>query len=155
MSERRNIADEPVIDPQMLDALLEAVAPLAPPAGLRAQVLERIHRTVGHSDFITFPGHTGWVEWFPGVEIKRLSVDELAGSKSFLLRAQAGVSLPEHGHHGLEECMVLEGEFTIGEMTLHAGDYHAAAAGSTHDVSSTRTGVTVYLRAAIADYPGV
>jgi anti-sigma factor ChrR (cupin superfamily) len=155
MSERRNIADEPVIDPQVLDVLLEAVAPVAPPDGLRAQVLERIHKTVSDNDFITLPGHTGWVEWFPGVEIKRLSVDEQAGTKSFLLRAQAGVSLPEHGHQGLEECMVLEGEFTMGDMIFRAGDYHAAAAGTTHGMTSTRTGVTVYLRAAIADYPGV
>lgn len=155
MSERRNFSDKPVVDPQVLDALLEAVAPMAPPADLRAKVLERIHRTVGHDDFITLPGHTGWVEWFPGVEIKRLSVDEQAGAKSFLLRAQAGVSLPEHDHHGMEECMVLAGEFTMGEMTFRAGDYHVAAAGTTHGMTHTAVGVTVYLRAAIADYPGV
>lgn len=65
------------------------------------------------------------------------------------------MSLPEHWHRGYEECVVLEGEFTMGDITLRAGDYHAAAAGTLHPPTSTRIGVTVYLRAAIADYPGI
>jgi len=82
--------------------------------------------------FTTVQLAQGWRELIPGIEFKRLCVDEQAGTKSFLLRARAGMSLPEHTHQGYEECLVLEGEFSMGDLTLHAGDYHAAAAGTTH-----------------------
>lgn len=154
MSEHRNESDEQEIDIDVLEALLVAAAPVEPPNGLRAKVLERVS---GQSDsnFITISGAKGWKELIPGIEVKRLCVDELAGTKSFLLRAKAGMSLPEHQHRGFEECMVIEGEFAMGDITLRAGDYHAALSGTSHPASSTRTGVTVYLRASIHDYPGV
>ena len=153
MSEQRRVTDQ-VIDPQVLSALFEAMTPIAPPAALRAKVLARLH--AGDDEgFITQRAPQGWRSLIPGVEVKLLCRDEQAGTKSFLLRAQAGVSLPGHTHHGLEECMVLEGEFSMGDITLRAGDYHAAAEGTSHPAASTRTGVTVYLRAALADYPGV
>lgn len=153
MSEHRDSADDPAIDAEMLDVLLMTTAPVEPPPGLRSKVMERIRYDGDH--FTTVQLAQGWQELIPGIEFKRLCVDEQAGTKSFLLRARAGMSLPEHTHQGYEECLVLEGEFSMGDLTLRAGDYHAAAAGTTHPPSSTRTGVTVYLRSAIADYPGI
>jgi len=148
--------DEKGIDAEVLDALLLAGPDVSPPQGLRAKVLERVRRAAaGPGDFITLLGTQGWEELMPGLEVKRLCVDERAGVKSFLLRAQPGVSLPGHDHQGFEECMVLEGEFSMGDITLRAGDYHAAAPGTAHPGSHTTTGVTVYLRAAIGDYPGI
>ncbi|KAF0192637.1 MAG: anti-ECFsigma factor ChrR [Gammaproteobacteria bacterium] len=154
MKRFRNEADEQPIDTEVLDALLTATTPVEPPRALRAIVLERIGRQAD-SKFITLPGAQGWKELIPGIEVKRLCVDEQAGTKSFLLRARAGMSLPGHDHHGFEECMVIDGEFSMGDITLRAGDYHAAVTGTMHPAASTRTGVTVYLRAAISDYPGV
>ncbi len=155
MSKHRGRPGTQVIETELLEALLSASTPVTPPAGLRAQVLERVRQTEKQTDFITVKETQGWKELIPGITVKRLCIDEHAGTKSFLLRAQAGMSLPGHAHQGFEECMVLEGEFTMGELTLRAGDYHAAPAGSSHPMASTATGVTVYLRAAIADYPGV
>ena len=151
----RNTTPEQSIDPELLQALLVATAPIAPPDTLRVKVLERIQTAKPAADFKTLRDGYGWTELLPGLSVKRLFVDEQAGTKSFLLRALPGTSLPAHGHQGAEECIVLEGEFSMGELTLRAGDYHLAAAGSTHPVTHTRTGVTVYLRAPIADYPGI
>ena len=154
MTEHRNGIDEPEIDSEVLDALLITTAETEPPAGLRTKVLQRIGLDDGRN-FLTLPATQGWQELIPGIEFKRLFIDERAGTKSFLLRARAGMSLTEHGHQGFEECMVLEGEFSMGGLSLRAGDYHMATAGTVHPLSSTRSGVTVYLRTAIADYPGI
>jgi anti-sigma factor ChrR (cupin superfamily) len=155
MSEHHNDAEKSALDPEMLAALLQAITPVTPPPGLRAKVLGRVHGAEHRDDVLTLTTQVGWCELFPGVEVKRLFVDAQAGTKSFLLRAQAGINLPPHGHHGREECLVLAGEFTMGDLTLRAGDYHVAPEGSEHPMAVTHTGVTVYLRAALADHPGV
>ena len=152
--DRVDIIDQ-TFDPTVFDALLESMAPIAPPLGLRARVLERARTTTPIEHFITLRSQEGWKTLAPGVSVKVLSVDQLAATKSFLLRAAPGACLPEHEHHGDEECMVLEGSFTLGDLTLRAGDFHSAPKGSTHGKAFTEKGVLVYLRAALADYPGV
>jgi len=141
MTQHRPIDDES-IDAQLAVALLQAVAPATPPAGLRPRVLERVRADV----------------WRPapamaGIEVRTLHHDAAAGMVSFLLRAQPGASLPAHVHHADEECVVLEGEFTLGEHTLRAGDFELGRKGERHPVAMTATGVTVYLRGAVEDYP--
>lgn len=152
--DKEHIFDQ-TIDPMVLDALLQSIAPIAPPLGLRAKVLERARASTPGKHFITLRNQEGWSELAPGVSVKVLFVDQHATTKSFLLRAAPGTCLPEHEHHGDEECMVLEGSFTLGDLTLRAGDFHCAPKGSTHGAAFTENGVLVYLRASLADYPGV
>jgi anti-sigma factor ChrR (cupin superfamily) len=94
-----------------------------------------------------------WQPVMPGIEVKTLFHDAAACTVSFLLRAQPNASLPAHRHTASEECVVLEGEFTLGDATLRAGDYLFAASGTDHPAATTRTGVLVYLRGSVADYP--
>jgi len=61
--------------------------------------------------------------------------------------------MPAHVHHAMEECLVLEGEFTLGERTLYPGDFELGHTGEQHPAATTRTGVLVYLRGAVEDYP--
>lgn len=136
-------------------ALLEAVTPVLPPPSLRAKIFDRIRQEAPGQHLITVPKEHGWRVLIPGVEVKVLHVDTAAGTKSFLLRARPGVTLPPHGHHGDEECQVLEGSFSFGDVTLYAGDYQLARKGAHHPTASTKTGVLVYLRSSIHDYPGV
>lgn len=144
------------LDPAALAELLEAVAPIAPPAALRVRVLGRVKSTSALTEFLTVRAEeAGWKTLAPGIEVKLLVFDEAAGTKSFLLRAQPGVSMPGHDHSTYEECLVLQGQFRMGDLVLNAGDYHRAPAGRRHPEASTDTGVLVYLRAHINDYPGV
>jgi quercetin dioxygenase-like cupin family protein len=134
--------DDERIDAALDAALLQALAPVAPPAGLRARVLGRVRADA----------------WRPapdmaGIEVRTLHHDAVAGMVSFLLRAHPGANLPAHVHHADEECIVLEGEFTLGEHTLRAGDFELGRKGERHPVAMTATGVTVYLRGAVEDYP--
>jgi anti-sigma factor ChrR (cupin superfamily) len=141
------------IDSDIDEALFASVKGVTPPVGLRAKVLERAHGQTGGKDLLTVRAKEGeWKSLAPGVEVKLLYIDEAAKTKSFLLRAEAGAEMPGHQHIGIEECLVLEGEFSLGDITLHAGDYHLAHAGAIHGPASTPTGTLVYLRAHIDQY---
>ncbi|MEW5757466.1 MAG: cupin domain-containing protein [Pseudomonadota bacterium] len=144
------------LDATVLNALVDSIAPLAPPAGLRDKVLARVREHPGAGGLITVrAGDAGWKPIAPGLEYKLLLIDPHSRTKSFLLRAAPGTSLPPHGHSGFEECLVLEGEFSMGDLTLRAGDFHCAAAHALHEEARTERGVLVYLRASIDDYPFV
>ena len=52
--------------------------------------------------------------------------------------------MPAHDHGFPEECLVLQGEITIGDITVCAGDYHFAAKGARHGTLTTRTGALLF-----------
>jgi hypothetical protein len=152
MTRSPNPADE-TLDPAVLERLLEAVAPETPPAGLRDKVFGRVRTATTMTAHTLRAAGGAWKPVVPGIEVKTLFYDTEARTVSFLLRAQPGASLPAHGHRAYEECLVLEGEFTMGDLTLRAGDFQAGHPGEAHPVATTRTGVLVYLRGAADDYP--
>ncbi len=86
----------------------------------------------------------GW-EWFsPRVKMKVLRSDP--ASTSYLLKLEAGAIVWPHRHRQDEECMVLEGEISIGELRVGAGAYHLAPAGMVHQPIRTDVGATLFLR---------
>ena len=137
----------------LTEAMLEALAPVTPPAALRARLLARVAKSGSVPDFRTLRDTDGWRVLAPGLEYKLLAYNEHTDNKSFLLRAAPGSEFPAHAHAGDEECIVLEGEFTMGDLTLHAGDFHFAPRGSHHPNAHTRSGALVYLSASARDYP--
>ena len=151
---RRPTDDADVIDPAVLAELLQASTPLTPPSQLRERVMARIR---AHAEsFVTVRGNQApWRALSSGVEFKLLLFDTQTHSKSFLLRASAGTRLPGHSHRHFEECLVLEGEFSIGDIHLRTGDFHGASIQAAHAEAYTEHGVLVYLRAHIEDYPGI
>lgn len=142
------------IDPVVLEELLEASAPLTPPRELRDRIMARVR--ADREDYVT--AHSDRLPWrslAPGVEFKLLQFDTATLRKSFLLRAAPGARLPGHSHRCFEECLVLEGEFSIGSIHLRAGDFHGASENVEHEAAYTESGVLVYLRAHIEDYSGI
>lgn len=143
--------DDKLIDDAVLHGLLDTVTPVTPPDSLRTRTLERAFSMSP----VTIRETEGWVNLAPGLDYKMLFLDREANTKSFLLRAAAGARLPAHTHQGTEECLVLEGEFTLGELHLKAGDFHCVDKGTEHAESFTETGVVVYLKSHILDYPDI
>lgn len=92
-----------------------------------------------------------WVEIRPKVKIKPLYLDRKAGSRSFLMQLQAGARWPTHEHTYDEECIVLEGDVRIGDLSVSAGDYHLAPKGVTHGELTSDNGALLFLRAGISD----
>lgn len=153
MTRRSHDPADETIDSTVLNRLLEAVAPETPPANLRDRVLGRVRASETMTAHTLHTATGTWKPVIPGIEVKTLLHDTQARMVSFLLRAQPGASLPAHGHRAYEECLVLEGEFSMGDLTLRAGDFVAGHPGEEHPIGTTRTGVLVYLRGAVEDYP--
>jgi quercetin dioxygenase-like cupin family protein len=130
------------------DALLEALAPvpLSPEqaSAVKLGLLGRIKasREAGKA-FIHVRFEDGeWENLVPGVRVKRLA----GNHRGVLLDLQPGTVIPFHRHHQDEECVVLRGEVQLGDMTVRAGDYHVATAGSRHGAVRSSSGALVYLR---------
>lgn len=156
MTRRKQNTTEETIDPVVLDKLLTAISPQAAPAGLRASLMQRVHTAeTAHPGPATVRANGGWKRLSPEIEVKLLCVDVQARTKSFLLRARAGTRMPAHGHRCFEECLVLEGDFRFGDLTLRTGDFHCVPAGALHPEAYTRDGVLVYIRSHLEDYRDV
>ncbi len=65
------------------------------------------------------------------------------------MRFAPGASVARHMHRADEECVVLEGSVRIGDLLLHAGDFHLGREGSEHPLATTDTGAVFYLRGAL------
>lgn len=81
-----------------------------------------------------------WTEIGPGVEIKVLAPGAPAGSRALLLRIAPGGTVPGHPHRFAEHCYVLSGEVRVLGEELVPGDYHLAAAGTTHRDFTSESG---------------
>ena len=87
-----------------------------------------------------------WNEMAPGVTCTVLFEDPIAKRRSMLLRALPGAIYELHLHdQGHEECLVLEGDFIMGDLKLLAGDFHLAPKGSAHPPATTVSGCLLYL----------
>ncbi len=143
-----------IIDDELMAALLDTMPSGTPPDTLRAQILARIHSPSSMNELITVRADEGrWSEMAPGIEIKLLFQDKDSNSRSLLMRVHAGSTFPAHGHDGLEECLLLEGECNFGSLNLRAGDYHLALQGANHVALSSRTGALLFLRTCVTQYP--
>jgi hypothetical protein len=128
-------------------ALDLAVGRLVPPAGLFDTILDAIDasETELPGTQTRRAGTGGWTEMAPGVSFTVLFEDPVAKRRSILVRALPGSNYGAHFHaEGHEECLVLEGDLIMGDLTLLAGDYHLAAKGSTHPAATTRSGCLLY-----------
>lgn len=142
------------LPPSLTEALLLSVAPALPSteraAALRATVLARAVRPDPAPLYTLRADEGAWQPIAPLAEMKLLHDDGV--SRSILIRLQAGARLPPHDHAADEECIVLSGAGSIGDIELHAGDYHLAPKGIRHGETYTATGVLLFIRTAAHAY---
>ncbi len=144
-------------------AFQEAAAQLAcslpaenPSPELRDRLLTRV-RQIGFTE--PLPGvhvlrasEHGWRKTpFPGVTYKQLYFDAATSMQTSLLRMDRGARYPAHRHAAVEQCLVLEGECAIGQLTLAEGDYERADAETRHDVITTDRGCLLLIIASRHD----
>ena len=105
----------------------------------------------GSGEIVTVHDAEGeWQSLGPGVEAKVLHIDRASNMQSLLLRMAAGSRFPGHQHPSDEECMMLSGDLTFGELTLRAGDYHRMPRGVPHAEGVSQEGAVLFIRAQIA-----
>jgi anti-sigma factor ChrR (cupin superfamily) len=123
----------------------------APSAAVWEMISARIDQLEAARDTLTIRADEGvWEPSSPGVTRKLLHVDTDAGWQAFLVKVEPGGRMPPHGHPILEECLVLEGAFEIGEETVRVGDLHLAFPGRDHREIVSPTGALLYIRAALS-----
>ncbi len=150
----RDLARDPLLQEitegweRRLGPLAEAVEPVAPPAALWGRIDAVLNQPPKAAPFgTTVRADEGqWKRLAKGVEKKLLLRDREAGIESYLLRMAPGSRLPAHRHRITEECLVLEGELSIGEFSFAAGDFHAVAPGERHPEIFSAAGALVYIR---------
>jgi len=86
-----------------------------------------------------------------GIEMRRLSLDEEADRLTVLIRMAAGASYPSHRHGGPEECYVISGDLSTGDIRMRAGDYKLAHKGSVDRVQSTEKGCLLLIVSSLKD----
>ena len=120
----------------------------APPAGLFDMIVAAIDAGARDelSGTLTRRAGTGvWTEMSPGVTYTVLFEDSVAKRRSILVRALPGSNYGAHFHaEGHEECLVLEGDLSMGDLRLLPGDFHLAAKGSAHPAATTLSGCLLY-----------
>jgi len=126
-------------DLEFLDRIAaEAISPVTPPAGIRAQLLETIRRTPQRDDSVPRPeesltvraGEGTWKTIAPGARTKKLAKD--GRRVSFLLDLDPGAVVDAHDHGGGEDSYVIRGSCHIGALGLSAGDFHHVEGGAHH-----------------------
>lgn len=123
-------------------------APEVPPEGLFDKITAGIDADLREVPVpLTKRAGTGdWEEMSPGVTFTVLFEDLAARRRSILVRALPGSIYESHLHdHGHEECLVLEGDLIMGDLTLLPGDFHLAPQGSAHPAATTVSGCLLYL----------
>lgn len=82
-----------------------------------------------------------WIDLgLKGVTFKHLFVDHETGYATTLVRMAPDSWYPTHRHAGYEECYMLQGEVSCGEVQLFAGDYQRMTGGTLHQPLHTKTG---------------
>ncbi|MFN7927647.1 MAG: cupin domain-containing protein [Blastocatellia bacterium] len=113
-----------------------SVEEATPSAQLRAHLLTRIADetpTANPSHHVdVFRTEGAWQPLFPGGEAKVLFQEPTNGYITSLLKLEAGARIPNHHHHGNEQCMVMAGEFQMNGKLYQQGDFTVALDGSEH-----------------------
>jgi quercetin dioxygenase-like cupin family protein len=151
MNDNRKPARTQALTPELAAELAAALATSRAPVALaqerqaviRDRLLARVRADARR--FVTVRRDDGaWQSLAPDISIKILDSDD--SMQAYLLRLAPGACLPGHPHAEDEMCFVLEGDATLGDVTVGAGDYHLARAGSAHGDVTTRAGCLLLIR---------
>lgn len=73
-----------------------------------------------------------WSDFAPGISYSHVNVPLIKQERAFLMKMEAGVSVPEHSHKGLELMLVLDGAFYDENGSYERGDLSVEADGEHH-----------------------
>jgi len=121
---------------------------LRPTTSLQARLAHRIAEETGKQPVLPPARQWSEPEWeqvAPGIECKLLATDTVRHRVSMLVRLAPGASYPAHGHAGVEELHLLDGELWIDKRKLLPGDYNCGAPGAADERVWSETGCTCVL----------
>ena len=92
-----------------------------------------------------------WAEFSAGIFVKPMFQNQQQGTSTYMVKMIPGARFDLHRHRGVEECMMIEGDFHVDGKILGPGDYHCALPGSIHERPYT-VGGTLFLVVSSALY---
>jgi anti-sigma factor ChrR (cupin superfamily) len=99
-------------------------------AELAAETVQQFAR----SPLLTVRKEEGeWLELSQGIFVKPLFQNQDQGTSTYMVKMVPGARFELHRHRGVEECMMIEGDFHVDGKVLGPGDYHCAPPGSVHE----------------------
>lgn len=160
MSTSKKITNTGALDSDVVELLAESFEPADMPAELQSKLHDTLMQQVAKQAACEAEGYTtvrasddSWIHPLPGASLKVLNREPgsegIDGVLSYLLRLEPGFKSKGHNHPVDEECLMLEGDLTLGGLTLNAGDYHLVAAGLLHGNVSTVNGCMAFIRGAV------
>jgi anti-sigma factor ChrR (cupin superfamily) len=137
----------------VITALALAAPEDEPPASAREKLMARMAETSASkstkpdvSQFFTVRANEGqWLEGHPGIMIKQLFVDEKTGTVTSLFKFAPGAHAPIHKHDGIEQCLVLEGDFCVNDESFGPGDFTSAMPGTVHHTAYSKRGALLLI----------
>lgn len=133
--------------------LLAAIAGLVPDAAPLPEARERMRMQLMASlpkaaptTHILRREQGKWQPLLPGIHIKTLRRDPVAGTQTTLWRLDPGARVPPHPHKHEEECLVLEGSIVQDGIEYFPGDYLLAEVGERHSAFESPDGALFLIR---------
>lgn len=128
--------------------LSQSVLPIMPNADaksrMKEQLLKKVADSLDEGKFFILADQGIWIKAMSGVEVKMLH--ETSTEKSYLVKLSANAEIPRHSHTHNEESFVIEGEVMLDGTLCKKGDYHFAAAGTTHRRIRSELGCTLLVK---------
>jgi redox-sensitive bicupin YhaK (pirin superfamily) len=105
-----------------------------------------LHEHAAASDTgLVAPNPMPWQTLAPGLSLRLLAWPGDGGVAPFLLRLDAGSTIPPHRHRHDEWCLLLEGEMHSEDLLLLPGDFQLARAGGLHREVASEGGALLYI----------
>ena len=115
-------------------------------ARLKQKVMSRIKSPATSEGIIVHAAQVDWIELNEFLSIKVLTRDVHNKVQTSYWRLQPGAVIPWHSHQNQEDCLVLEGDLSVGEQCLMAGDFNQMDKGTSHGPITTVGGALLYLK---------
>lgn len=142
-----------------------AATPVAPRPELRATLMARVGAAPSADTQVWRRWQGSEAEWrlvrsdeggfektkIPGIEVRRLSVDEARQQVTMMIRMAPGTRYPPHRHGGREECFVLSGDLRHADQVMHGGDYEVVERGTIHGEQWTEGGCLLLIHSSMND----
>ena len=148
-----------VLDDEVLEMLVAAHESVDLPVEVIARMRNNVMQSIRAEKSAENPGFStvrvsddeGWIEALPGGHVKVLKGDITVPNSllSYLIRLEPGFAMEGHAHPFDEETLMIEGDLSLGDLKLSAGDFHFAAAGVVHGNVHTVQGCLAYMRGAL------
>lgn len=139
----------------VVDALGFSADPVTPTANVREKLISTVAADAPREasptlkqalENYTLRANEGqWTEIKTGVFHKHLFSDKSRGTETLLIKMLPETNLTTHRHLGLEECLVIEGDFHVGGEVFGAGDYRCAMPGTIDDIGFSESGTLLLI----------